>query len=216
MSPADTSKITAYHQARIAEYGLRSSMALGWNTVASQRIRFDVLAGIGEMSNHSVLDAGCGRGDLRVHLGLRYPGITYTGIDQMEPFIRLAQKQYGHIPRTTFLTGNIENDQLPPCDYVLCSGALNYKNVNPRFIYQIIKKLFDTSKLGLGFNLLSKTGYPPGDLSAYNPELMMDYCRTLSKKVKLIEGYQEGDYTIYMYQTEKQKEKEKEKQEQEK
>jgi hypothetical protein len=204
MQPSDTSKITAYHQTRIAEYGLRSSMALGWNTVGSQRVRFDVLAGIGDMSNHSVLDAGCGRGDLRVHLGLRYPGITYTGIDQMEPFIGLAQKQYGHIPRTTFLTGNIEADRLAPCDYVLTSGALNYKSANPRFIYLIIKKLFDTCKMGLGFNLLSKIGYPPGELSAYDPQMMLDYCRTLSRKVKLMDGYQEGDYTIYMYKKEKQ------------
>jgi hypothetical protein len=196
---SDTASITAYHQARIASYGLRSSMALGWNTNSSQRVRFDVLASIANLTNQSVLDAGCGRGDLRVHLGLRYPGITYTGIDQMEPFINLARKQYGHIPRTTLQLGDLFTDTLPPSNYVLASGTLNYKSTHPRYIYQIIGKLFACCTKGLGFNLLSRIGHPPGDLCAYAPEGILEYCKTLSEKVIFKDGYQEGDYTVFMY-----------------
>jgi SAM-dependent methyltransferase len=196
---SDLTKITDYHQGRIVVYGLRSSMALGWNTVASQRIRFDILADIADLSLHSVLDVGCGRGDLRVHLGMRYPGIDYHGIDQMEPFINLANKQYGHIPRTTFKVGNIWTTPLPEADYVFASGTLNYKNSNPNFIYEMIEKLFSTCKKGFGFNLLSKVGHPPGELSAYAPDGILNYCRTLSDNVKLMDDYQEGDYTVYMY-----------------
>ncbi len=185
--------------ARIKAYGLRSSMALGWNTESSQQVRFEVLADIADLSNHSVLDVGCGRGDLRVHLGLRYPGIDYTGIDQLEPFIILAKKQYGHIPRTKFVQANIWECQLPPADFVFASGTLNYRHANPLFIFEMIAKLFSVSKKGLGFNLLSKVGHPPGELNAYQPYRIMEYTRTLTSKVSMREDYQAGDYTIFMY-----------------
>ncbi len=176
-------------------------MALGWNTPASQRIRFEMLSQIADLSNSSVIDLGCGRGDLSVYLGERFPGIKYTGIEQHETFIDIANRQYGHLPNTRFITGNFWTETIPVADFILASGSLNYKNSDPGFIYKMIRKLFQSSATGLGFNLLSNIGYPPFHLCAYKPEVILPFCETLSAHVVLREDYQEGDYTVYVYKT---------------
>jgi SAM-dependent methyltransferase len=195
----DKQNIIRYHQERIRAYGPESSMALGWNTRRNQQLRFGVLASIADLSNNSILDAGCGRGDLAPFLGERFNGIRYFGIEQVAEFTTLAKKQYGHLSGVKFAEGDFLGTELQEADYILSSGSLNYKNSSARFLFEAIAKLFAHSKKGYGFNLLSKTGFPPGDLQAYNPDLVVGFCQTLSKKVILTEGYLEGDFTVYMY-----------------
>jgi SAM-dependent methyltransferase len=199
VKPSDLSKINKYHEARIRTFGPRSSMALGWNTKESQFQRFAILSEIADLNNSSVLDVGSGRGDLKVYLGERFSGIQYTGIEQQDIFFDLAVKQYGHLPNTTFIKSNFWLEPLPAADYILVSGSLNYKNSDPGFIFKMIRKLYDACRVGLGFNLLSQIGYPPLNLSAYPPDTIIPFCETLTAHVELREGYQEGDYTLFMY-----------------
>jgi len=202
VKPTDLTKINKYHEARIRTYGPQSPMALGWNTRKSQEVRFEVLSGIADLSDHSVLDIGCGRGDLKAYLGERFPGISYTGIEQNETFFNLAIQKYGHLPHTRFICSNFWTDEVPAADYILVSGSLNYKNSDPGFVYKMIRKLYESCTCALGFNLLSSIGYPPLDLCAYKPEVILLFCQTLSAHVEIRDGYQEGDYSVYMYKTE--------------
>jgi SAM-dependent methyltransferase len=199
LNSKDRQNIIRYHQERIRAYGPASSMALGWNTRLNQQLRFGVLASIADLSNHSVIDAGCGRGDLAPFLGEKFKGIRYTGIEQVKEFTTLAKKQYGHLTGVQFVEGDFLGTALQEADYILSSGSLNYKNSSARFLLEAIGNLFAQCKKGLGFNLLSKTGFPPGELQAYNPDLVIGFCGTLSKKVILTEGYLEGDFTVFMY-----------------
>jgi SAM-dependent methyltransferase len=202
LKPTDLQKINKYHEARIRTYGPKSSMALGWNTRKSQEQRFEVLSQIADLNNHSILDIGCGRGDLRAYLGERFSGITYTGIEQNEIFLDLAIKQYGHLPQTDFTGSNFWTDPLPPADYILASGSLNYKNSDPGFVYKMIRKLYDSCAKAVGFNLLSSIGYPPLDLCAYPPQVILAFCQSISSHVEIRDGYQEGDYSVFMYKSE--------------
>jgi SAM-dependent methyltransferase len=200
MDFVDRTVIYRFHQERIEMFGEGTTSALGWKEESSQSVRFEILAQIGDMNGLSVLDVGCGHGDLRLFLGKKYPDIRYAGIDQMEEFLDVATSRYGSMPDTTFYLGDCWTADLPHMDYVLACGLLAYRNSKPDFIYRMIDKLFATSRLGFGFNLLKSVKDPDGILVNYDPKTILDYCRTITPKVVLREGYASDDFTIFMYQ----------------
>lgn len=195
----DSGAIFYYHREMIARHGPQSSYALGWRDAESQQVRFKVLAGVGDLNNHSVLDAGCGYGDLLPYLLALYPDLeNYTGVEQIPELYDEAIKRYGEMPNVNFISGNFTSRHLPEADYVLASGSLNYSSQDPDFIFKVISKIFATSKIGLAFNLLSQMPVK-GLLVAYEPEMILNYCRTLSSNVVLIDDYAEEDFTVYLY-----------------
>jgi trans-aconitate methyltransferase len=200
MNFVDRSVIYRFHQERISMFGEGTTSALGWKEARSQQVRFEILSQIGDMNKLSVLDVGCGHGDLRAFLGEKYPALRYAGIDQMEEFLDIATSRYGHLPDTTFYLGDCWVAELPNMDYVLACGLLAYRNSQPDFIQRMIAKLFSSCRLGLGFNLLKNVDDPEGILVNYDPQEILQYCRTLSPKVVLREGYAEDDFTIFVYQ----------------
>lgn len=194
----DSAAVFRYHQQRIREYGAGSPGALGWQP-DGQQIRFEILAQIGDLAHCSVLDVGCGYADLYPYLRQRFAGVQYAGIEQMPELLNLAQARYRDAPGITLATGDFLRATLPLSDYVLASGSLNYRHRHPRFIHQAIETLFGRSRLGLGFNLLSWKPKDGGPLAAYNPADIVAFCHTLAPSVKLLEGYRDGDFTVFMY-----------------
>lgn len=198
MNIIDKAVMNSYHDMRVKEFGEGTVEALGWLDKSSQLSRFSMLAGIGDMNNHSVLDVGCGHGDLRAYLGSQYPLLHYSGLDQAGAFLAVASERY-QLPNTTFLMGDFFTAELPHADYVLLSGSLNYKSSDPDFIYKMITKLFNACEMACGFNLLSKINDPGGILMAYDPDKIMSYCRTLTNNLVLHNQYCDGDFTVWMY-----------------
>ena len=200
MDFVDRSVIYRYHKERIEMFGAGTTAALGWKKEENQQKRFEILSQIGDMNGVSVLDVGCGHGDLRGFLGAKFPGLRYAGIDQMEELLDVATERYGSLPDTTFYLGDCWTADLPNMDYVLASGLLAYRNSRPDFIFRMIDKLFGTCRLGTGFNLLKNVDDPNGILVNYDPQEILNYCRGLTPKVSLREGYANDDFTILMYQ----------------
>ena len=180
------------------EHGRQSSLALGWLDRNDQLARFKALAGMENMSDCTVLDAGCGYGDLLPFLSELYPGMQYTGIEQIPEFIDEAKRRYGSVEQSSFLSGNFTEMDLPAADFVLASGSLNYRSQAHDFIFKAIARLYAACSHGFGFNLLRHIA-PDGLLMAYEPEHILAYCRKLSGDVELIDGYAPEDFTIYMY-----------------
>ncbi|WP_183566151.1 class I SAM-dependent methyltransferase [Mucilaginibacter sp. SP1R1] len=195
---SDSLSIFNYHRGMIGMHGNKDSAALGWKDAQSQMVRFEILAQIADLSYHSVLDAGCGHGDLKTFLYDIYPGISYWGIEQIPELIKVAVDRYGHCMDTHFYTGNFLTDSLPVVDYVMASGSLNYRSHDPDFIFKAIKKIYDCCTMGVGFNLLSKIP-ENGIIVAYDALKIIDYCNTLSTKVILKRDYSDEDFTVFIY-----------------
>jgi SAM-dependent methyltransferase len=199
MDLTDALTVRKFHESRIRDFGEESIQALGWKNFYSQQARFAMFEGIGDMNECSVLDIGCGHGDLRAYLDERYPQMRYMGIDQMDDFLDIAIERCANFPETSFFLGDYYTAELPFMDYIIACGALSYHRSGPDSIYQIIAKLFNTCRIAFGFNLLSKVEMPGGILVAYDPQEILKHCQTLSGKVILHEGYLDDDFTVWMY-----------------
>lgn len=193
----DSIAIQKYHRDRILKFGKESSRALGWTTSESQATRFEIISELlGDLTGKSILDAGCGHGDLRGYFNDKYQGLRYAGIEQVDSFLDVAVQKYGHYSDTAFYFGDFLQADIPVMDYVVACGALSYKNHDLDFIYKAIAKLFQNCRLGLVFNFLSKIESEEGILVAYQAEVILDYCKTLSTNVVFKTGYCGEDWTV--------------------
>jgi SAM-dependent methyltransferase len=172
---------------------------LGWNEPAGQELRFKILSGIGPLNEHTFLDAGCGHGDLITFLRKLSPQIHYYGVEQIPAILQVAFERNGHLPNTCFFEGDFSAAELPLVDYTIACGSLNYHNSDDLFILKTIEKLYNNSRIGFGFNLLSKIEPANAFLQAYKPDYIKAFCCKLATHVTLIENYYADDYTVYMY-----------------
>ena len=194
----DSGAIFRYHRDMADMHGADSSLALGWKSTTDQLVRFEALAGIGDLDSKTLLDACCGYGDLYAFLSARFKLAHYYGIEQIPELLENAVKQHWHLNNLTFINRNFLTMELPVTDYVFASGSLNYKSSEPDFIFRAITRLFEHCRIGLAFNLL-KSVTADGLLVAYEPEKILTHCHTFSENVKIQEGYAAGDYTIWLY-----------------
>ncbi|PXY46804.1 class I SAM-dependent methyltransferase [Flavobacterium hydrophilum] len=191
--------IQKFHEDKIEKYGSESAQSLAWFSEEDQLKRFEILAQIGDLNDCSVLDIGCGNGDLCYYLSQHFTNVSYHGIDMIPAFLDNAIEKTKDFPDTTFYLGDFMQGQLTVVDYVFVSGSLNYKNSDPDFIFKVIAHLYAHCNIALGFNLLSKTVNPDGILMAYSPKTITDFCITLSNTVVVKENYVEGDFTVMVY-----------------
>jgi trans-aconitate methyltransferase len=186
----------------VSSYGEGSIGALGWKTKEGQIARFEMLSQIGNMNSCSVMDIGCGFGDLKPFLDEKFTDIRYAGIDHDDSFLEIAVNRHGGLPNTTFYLGDFWTASLPNMDYVLASGALSYRNSDPDFIYAILTRIFSFCRLGFAFNMLCSVEPPNGILAAYHPEVILDFCKTITPATVLKQGYYQNDFTIFMLRAE--------------
>nr|WP_315175943.1 class I SAM-dependent methyltransferase [uncultured Flavobacterium sp.] len=191
--------IQKFHADKIEKYGSESAQSLAWFSVDDQLKRFEILTKIGDLNDKSILDIGCGNGDLCYYLSQHFTNFSYHGIDMIPAFLDNAIEKNKDFPDTTFYLGDFMKGNLPQTDYILVSGSLNYKNSNPDFIFKAIAHLYAHCNKGLGFNLLSDTINPDGILMSYSPETIINFCKTLSNNIVLKEDYIENDFTVMVY-----------------
>jgi SAM-dependent methyltransferase len=197
MTPVEQGKIILFHRQCIARHAQDSTLALGWKNQHSQDTRFAILASLGDVQNSTVLDVGCGHGDLKAWLDRHSSDFSYVGIDLMPEFIAVAQQRFAAAANTVFYQVDFSQMPLPQLDYVFASGALSYRNKQADFARDMIKKLHDAARCGLGFNMLDKAhfqGHPL--LTAYDRDEIVAYCRSLPGETEVISGYQEDDFTV--------------------
>lgn len=198
INPIDVAYIIKYHKDLLSSHPHNEQLTMGWSG-NSQAIRFEILSQIDDLNNKSILDIGCGNAKLYDYLIAKYPTMRYVGLDLMDEFLSNAMARLADKKDVQFYQGNFMSDQLPLLDYYLVSGALNYQNSNPLYIFQSIQHLYNSARLGLGFNLLSTAPDNQKIAVSYNTQMIFEFCKMLSPKCILKTDYLENDYTIFMY-----------------
>lgn len=204
-----------YYEDLLAKHG-DSPQALDWNSRESQRLRYQVLKELfvygKKGSGVSVLDVGCGFGDLfgffKAEGLLNRHKISYTGYDISPKILDVGRKKY---PDARFAQKDILADrQVPQFDYVFCSGALNIRTAGREehleFVKEMIFRMYDLARHGAALNFLGEGMLPiadPGDLNSgryffFSPELILSYVRFVCGRYVLRHDYHAGDFTVYM------------------
>lgn len=197
MDPIALATVLDFHRHRIDVFGLGTVESLGWRDVDSQRRRFEVIAAHCDFDDASVLDVGCGRGDLKAFLDARFQSFTYLGLDRMAAFVEEARESHAHHPRTTFLQCDFTAVALPEVDYVVASGALGYRCPDPDHHVAMIRRMFAAARRAVVFNVLDAAVFPDHPLLVGRDRVeVVALARSLSPAVEVIDGYLDDDFTV--------------------
>jgi len=192
-------QVIRFFDSSLRLYPASSPAVVGWSTSDTQSLRFQVLTQIADMNECSILDVGCGVGDLFGFVKAHFNQVEYVGVDLHPSMIAHAVRKY---PEGTFLHQSL--DQVTErADYVLVSGAFNIRVAdNEHYLQRVIRQSFSHAKKGVAFNLLSR--YAPYDLVCpglyyYDPGTVFSYCKKLANRVTLRHDYLSNDFSIYLY-----------------
>ena len=196
-----------YYQNRFKKYGA-SPTTIQHISKESQFKRFKILLAIAEEIG-SIVDIGCGLGDLlEFLLDKEYTG-KYLGLDFVDEFIEFSNEKYKDITNAKFMKFDFTKDDLPNTyDYIVLSTVFNNKRENDEdFMFSTIGKMFKACRKGIAFNAMSTyVDYRDEHLYYSDPLKIFDYCkRNLSRQIVLRHDYLVKEdsipfeYTMYLY-----------------
>lgn len=199
----DTSK---HYKALFKKHGV-DAKSVQWSDKESQFKRFEALLQVqNEIS--SIIDLGCGFGDLYEYLQLNNFNGKYLGLDNVDEFIDAAKERFLD-SNADFKKFDINTSEIPKgYDYIILSGVFNNKfDGNYDFMINTINEMFKKCEKGIAFNAMSTyVDYQADDLYYTNPLEIFDYCKiNLTRKVILKHDYivKKGsipfEYTIFLY-----------------
>jgi SAM-dependent methyltransferase len=152
----------------------------------------------------SLLDVGCGYGAFYDYLKSEQIDVDYLGIDVVEEMVDLARKK--HIQGTFIHTDFLSYDSALAFDYAICNGILTQKlDVSlldmECFAKEIIKKMFNVSKIGCCFNVMStRCNFFAPNLFYRHPSEILSYClNEITNNVVIDHSYGLYEFTVYIY-----------------
>lgn len=179
--------------------------ALGWQSRQTQYRRFAVLTEVGALEHTSVLDVGCGLGDLYDYLRQQHIPVTYTGYDLLPEMIQRARRRF---PGVRFEVRDVlQGLGEEPFDYILASGAFNVNfGDNLPAVQRVLRQMVACCRYGVAINFLKRSPGASSDpiFQYYDPQDMLAWCRTVWARAQLREGYLPNDFTLYLYPEERQ------------
>ncbi|MBF6057901.1 MULTISPECIES: class I SAM-dependent methyltransferase [Thiomicrorhabdus] len=204
-------RIARRHEDSIQRYGYKPQ-ALYWSSKEIQEIRFHMLFdGIPEVlrfgKEFTLLDVGCGFGDLADYLSRHGVSIDYSGIDLAPAMVTAARNLQ---PQGKFFCGDLFDASFAEesFDFVVLSGALNevvdsaIEGQTGLYAKAVIAKMFVLSRNGVAFNLLDRRNEwvaSRPDLQSFYPQDIVEYCRSFCSHVEWRDDYLDNDFTVYLY-----------------
>lgn len=203
MTKFNHQEIIKFWEKRVDKYGLNYK-AMAYGSRKTQYGKFKILSEVGNLNNKSILDVGCGFGDLYCYLRLKKLKVKYTGYDIVPKVIELAKKKQ---PRLNLKTVDIlKTKGKNKFDYVLSTGfncRKSHSCSNTLLEKAMIKRMFELCKIGAAISLQScySPVYSPKSPGYFSrPERLFKYCMNkITKRTVLRHDYMPHDFTLYLY-----------------
>lgn len=178
-----------------------SPRTLGWGKQGRQALRFSVLTGIGDLQGKSVLDVGCGFGDLYSFLTARGWTGHYVGIDLVSVLVEEGKKRF---PDAELLVGDFEEQIFDePFDYVIASGIFNFRLTqedNWAYIMRTLEKMLAIASLGVGVDFMTSWVDFQDPIAFHtDPCILVQNIRNLTRRFALRQDYMPYEYALYLY-----------------
>jgi len=189
--------IRAHYEHRISPHRENFDV-LDWASSASQRRRFRVLADHVPLAGKTLLDVGCGLGDLRAYLEERGIGVDYTGVDVLDKMIAACRSRFGG---GRFVCADTFADPPPEVgrfDVVFTSGIFNLDlGNNLEFLPSAVRRLLWLADEYLVFNLLNaRTSYREEGYFFYKPDDVLKILDGEPCEIRLLDDYLPNDFTV--------------------
>jgi SAM-dependent methyltransferase len=203
LSDSDKNKVILRYSERLKLHGY-SPKTLGWEK-GKQGIRFKILTSQYNFENKTVLDIGCGFGDLNKTLSEKYGNsYSYCGFDIVEDLIKIGKEKYnGENIRfivDDFLNAELEKNSF---DFAIASGSFNFKlddNHNYEYITSVIEKAMYVSKDGLAFDFLSdKVDYQYDHTFHSSPEKILEIAYKFSRNIIFRNDYMPFEFSLFIF-----------------
>ncbi|MDH3336085.1 MAG: class I SAM-dependent methyltransferase [Rhodospirillaceae bacterium] len=177
-----------------------------WKNEEGQTLRYEVLLQIIDNSdlngNITINDLGCGYGALfeMIKSSPLINNSKYFGYDVSREMIDSARIR-NHDSRAEFLHSPIATEA---SDYSFVSGTFNMslgaiEHMWLEYIHSSIRMLWKKTKKGLAFNMLDiRSENRLFDLYYADLDAMVEFAKTLTPKVEVIEDYPLDEWTILM------------------
>jgi cyclopropane fatty-acyl-phospholipid synthase-like methyltransferase len=131
-------------------------LIVGWYNKKQQESRFENLLKIGFQNGDSIIDYGCGVGDLYGYMKNKYQNFEYVGVDIVDKYINMAKNKF---PDARFEIIDSINDIKMKYDWIIASGVFTVFTTTQELISQL-KEAYKIVNKGLSFNLVDKNYYP--------------------------------------------------------
>jgi len=182
-----------------------SSKSVLWDDPQTQYFRFYELIKLLDLnsSRMSLLDIGCGNGELYKFLNLLGYRGKYVGYDINEILLSQAKSRFRNIE---FKNVNIISDEISQqFNYVVMSGLFNLNvGQSSEWIKTFLKKMYALSNEVMVFNMISThVTYRNEGMFYMNPAEILSFCiDNLSKRTTLMHHNLPYNYTVVVYKDE--------------
>ena len=171
---------------------------LDWASPQSQQARFEILVQNLDLAGKSLLDVGCGLGDLLTYLQKKQIPVDYTGVDIVEKMIEAARLRH---PEGRFLQADIFAQspfEAESFDVTFCSGAFNLNlGNNEQFLPRAVAEMVRLARNAAVFNLLHhRAAAQESTYFYYDPARVPQLVAGLGVQTRIIDDYLHNDFTV--------------------
>jgi len=205
MNRENMSMVVTYFDSLYQKYGV-DEKSLGWSK-HKQDVRFEqVLKYLPDCV--SVLDAGCGFGDMYDYLqrSERFADVDYYGIDVVDTFVDIAKKKYPDIDTHFSCENLMELSVNHTWDWVVECGLFGLYIYNTEeAMYEYIKtsmaKSLEIANAGISFNFLSdKVDYKTSATDFHaSPERILEIAYSFSRRVILDNSIMPFEFSVTVW-----------------
>jgi SAM-dependent methyltransferase len=186
----------------VKKYG-DSPLSLGWGLKDRRELRFKVLTERWDLRNATILDLGCGFGDLLGFMKAAGLVVDYTGFDTSFNALEIARAKN---PTGRYELFDISNlvDEERHFDYIFASGIFNDKKVEPNdFVKGVFRQTYRMAKRGFSVNFLSTTANLRYEGSEYTaPSEIARICEENNMRFEINHFYMPFEFTVHVSKSE--------------
>jgi 2-polyprenyl-3-methyl-5-hydroxy-6-metoxy-1,4-benzoquinol methylase len=200
VNPEDRGIYRARYVERLAEFG-HDPRALGWSK-GKQVERFTALTSRVDLSRaQSVLDVGCGFGDLCPFLREHGFRGSYLGVDFIEELLEVGRKAY---PDAELRNADIDDfDSTERFDLVVASGIFNgvleHEEQWAR-IERTLSRMHELAGIACAADFMSRyVDYTRDDTFYAEPERVLTLAKKLSRRVVLDHSYLPFEFAVWLF-----------------
>lgn len=200
-----------YYEKSFKKHG-NNFKGMNWPSRKSQYLRFEELIKIEDLTSKTIHDVGCGNGEFLKFLNKKKIKFKFFfGSDISNIIINQSQKNFKNYKNVKFQCLDIlKNRRIKNYDYVFASGIFNIKNhidkkIWKKHVFLIIKNLYEISKKGCSFNIMTPfTTYREKKIYYQSIDELVKYLRNyVSKNIIINHSYDLWEYTVYIYKEKK-------------